>query len=617
MMIGIEVILHWKDLPGLDAIPLEKDIMEEIQKNLIKYFDFFVKEITEIGEFFSQFEVALDIYTMILHWLLPVMSIVICLRCFLPLLTGEKQNRVWGNLGLHDGSIIPLTHWENSIGRNKLCDIVIDLAFVSRNHAVMTFDGGSWSVTDLESKGGIEINGKEVLNRGNLCEGDIISVAGYEMTLLPPDNMKPGIAEISEIDKIAQYAGRLKPGLTLSLILLFQMLGSIQIWFSNNGKLNPAIQLTFFLFIITEVILYFCMRWNKKYFELELLCYYLCGLGLFNVASAAPNSLYKQLVSIVTGIAVYIMLNVLLRSFKSARRLKYVLTIFAMLLMLSTLAIGETRFGAKNWINLGFITFQPFEFIKVAFVIAGAATLDKLLTTRNLTAYILFSGACIGSLVLMRDLGTAVIFFVTFLVIAFMRSGDLRIIGIISGLAIMGAIVVVAFMPHIAERFKAWGRVWEFVNSSGYQQTRTMIATASGGLLGMGGGNGYLVNIAAADTDLVFGVLCEEWGLIIAFIAVLIIAFFALFAVLLTKNCRSSLYAISACGVASVFLIQTALNVFGSVDILPLTGVTMPFVSNGGSSMIASWGLMAFIKSADARLRPAKLKKSVGNGEKI
>jgi len=154
-------------------------------------------------------------------------------------------------------------------------------------------------------------------------------------------------------------------------------------------------------------------------------------------------------------------------------------------------------------------------------------------------------------------------------------------------------------MPYIATRFATWGKVWQFADTSGYQQTRTMIAIASGGLLGVGGGRGYLVNVAAADTDLVFGVLCEEWGLLIALTAVLAIVFFVFYAVMLISYSKSAFYAIAACGAATVFLIQLTLNVLGSVDILPLTGVTIPFISNGGSSMIASWGLLALIKSAE------------------
>jgi cell division protein FtsW (lipid II flippase) len=128
-----------------------------------------------------------------------------------------------------------------------------------------------------------------------------------------------------------------------------------------------------------------------------------------------------------------------------------------------------------------------------------------------------------------------------------------------------------------------------------------MSAAASGGILGMGAGNGWLYRIPAADTDLVFGMLCEEWGLLIAVLAVASIITLAVFAIRACRVGRSSFYIIAACAAGSLLVFQTCLNVFGSVDLLPLTGVTFPFVSNGGSAMLSAWGLLAFLKATDTR----------------
>jgi cell division protein FtsW len=543
-------------------------------------------------------------FTLVARWVFPLLAAAVFLRCVLPLLQIKKSKAVWGYLDIEDGARIPLYHWENSIGRSKSSDIVINWAFASRSHAVLMYRNGAWTVTDMESKGGVEVNGVKVENSVVVEYGDVISLAGLKMELVPPDAGPAGECD-GKLTGSGKLAGcNIKSGVTLVLILIFQVLAGIQICISMGSKVDLAAPLTSILFILAQCLFFLIIRRNgRKQCELELLCCFLCGLNLAVVASASPGSLYKQLISIVAGMVVYVVFLLLIRDFGRARRLKYVLAAGALVLLVLNLTLGETRFGAKNWINLGFTTFQPLEFVKVAFVMAGTATLDRLLTTRNMTAFIGFSGACILALVLIRDFGTAVVFFGTFVVIAFMRSGDVRTIALISSGAAIGAIAAISFMPYIASRFASWGRAWEYANSSGYQQTRTMIAAASGGLLGVGGGNGYLESVAAADTDLVFGMLCEEWGLLVALTAVFIIIFFAVYALLLTNSCRSAFYAIAACGAASIFLIQTGLNVFGSLDILPLTGVTIPFVSNGGSSMIASWGLLAFIKSADDRVR--------------
>ncbi len=471
---------------------------------------------------------------------------------------------------------------------------------------MLTYRRGGWRIFDLGSRGGVAVNGSKIEQSACIEDGDTISLAGVQLLKLPADASVCAEPEVKGRWPEAIRIGRhFSSGVTLFMILVFQVLGALQLLFAKGARADAAIPLCMAVYLLLEILCFlFLRRKNGKYPELELFAFFLCGINLLVVSSAAPAQLFKQLAAILMGVLSFSVLKGLVSNLNRARRLKYVLAAFALGLLAFNLVFGEYRFGAKNWISLGFLSFQPSEFVKVAFVLAGAATLDRLLTTKNLTKFLVFSGLCLVSLILMRDLGTALIFFIAFLIIAFMRSGDIKTIGLICAGALLGAIAAIWIMPYIAARFEAWGHVWEFADTSGYQQTRTMIYAASGGLLGLGGGKGYLINIAAADTDLVFGVLCEEWGLITGVTVVLSVVFFAVFAVRLTAGCRSSFYAIIACGAAVIFLTQTALNVLGSVDLLPLTGVTLPFVSNGGSSMIASWCLLAYIKSADERRKP-------------
>ncbi len=213
----------------------------------------------------------------------------------------------------------------------------------------------------------------------------------------------------------------------------------------------------------------------------------------------------------------------------------------------------------------------------------------------------IFSAFCMGCFALMSDFGTAAIFFVTFLVIAFLRSGDFsKLILIVGGVALAGMLVL-TLKPHVRARFAAWGHVWEDPLGKGFQQVRAMTAVSSGGLPGCGAGEGWFHTTAASDTDLVFALLSEEWGLIIAILAVLCIVTLGVFAVRSIMAGRSAYYSIAACAATSLFIFQTMLNVCGALDLLPFTGVTFPFVSSGGTSMIVSWGLLAFLKAADTR----------------
>src|SRR5699024_8847517 len=186
-------------------------------------------------------------------------------------------------------------------------------------------------------------------------------------------------------------------------------------------------------------------------------------------------------------------------------------------------------------------------------------------------------------------------------VIAYMRSGSFATIALIVSATGFGGVLALRFKPYILNRFSAWGHVWEDALNTGYQQTRSMMCIASGGLFGLGAGRGWLKYVAASDTDLVFAFVGEEWGLLMAIFMILAVVCLAAFVAKSASVGRSSFYTVGACAAGAILLIQTMLNVFGTVDLLPLAGVTFPFVSNGGSSMIACWGLLAFIKAADTR----------------
>lgn len=168
----------------------------------------------------------------------------------------------------------------------------------------------------------------------------------------------------------------------------------------------------------------------------------------------------------------------------------------------------------------------------------------------------------------------------------------------------MCAVLVFYFKEHVAARFQAYRHVWEYMDTTGYQQSRALIYIASGGLFGLGLGEGHVRDIYAASTDMVFALICEEFGLIMGIAIMLCFVGISFFAIHASKTAGSTFYTIAAVSAAGMMLFQLALNVFGITDLLPLTGVTLPFVSRGGSSMICSWGLLAYIRMASAPFVP-------------
>lgn len=385
------------------------------------------------------------------------------------------------------------------------------------------------------------------------------------------------------------------------LMTAFQLLSAGCVIFRQEEPSMTLIYI-FFGFIAVEwlYMLIGNLVTDSDYFELEVIAFFLSGIGLTVCASFNESYALKQVIAIGIGLAVYLVMLLLLKDINVASALRYPAAIGSVAILAANLVLAKTVNGTLNWIDLGFFSVQPSEFVKITFILVGAVSLEKLLSITSLTKYVIFSLGCVGALFLMKDFGTALIFFFTFVLIAFMRSGNIRTIVLICAAALMGAMLVIYFKPYVANRFSAYRHVWEYMDTTGYQQARVLIYTASGGLFGLGIGEGKLRDVYAASTDLVFGLICEEIGIITGIAILLSFAGIAFFAVKSAKSSASTFYSIAAVAAAGMMLFQLSLNVFGITDLLPLTGVTLPFISRGGSSMICSWGLLAFIRAAGA-----------------
>ena len=541
--------------------------------------------------FFSQFEPVPW-----LCYLFPVLALGILIRCAVSLLTFRPEPEVWAWLTTPDGAHIPVTHWESLIGRGAGCDVQLGYPTVSRTHAVLTrYDDGSWTISDAHSKSGVFVNGRQTALSA-LRFGDVITMGGVNFTLIPLTKEQERIQAGTRTR--AGHAVHQVP--TLLLLTLFQLLTAIQLIL---GGCDPALELTAFGGLIgLEWALYLALRaFRRTGFEAETLAFFLCTMGLAVVSSSAPESLIKELLAIVAGVCVFLVVCWSLRDLERAKTVRYLAAVAGIGLLAFNLLFGVEKFGARSWIQLGGVSFQPSEFVKVCFIYVGASTLSRLMAKRNIVLFIAYSAVICACLALMKDFGTAIIFFVAFLVIAFLRSGNFATIALAIAATGFAGVLVLRFLPYARNRFEAWGHVWDYALTTGYSQTRSMMCIASGGLFGLGPGKGWLKYVAASDTDLVFAFVSEEWGLIMAVLMVACIVILACFVVRSAPAGRSCFYTIGACAAVTVMVTQTILNVFGMADFLPLTGVTFPFVSNGGSSMVCVWGLLAFIKAADTR----------------
>ena len=544
----------------------------------------------------------------------PILAMLLLYRCLKPLLSFRREPEIWALLKLPDGSQIPVTHWENVIGRHKTCDVAVDLPTVSRNHAVLTrYDDGSWTITDAESKTGTFVNGEQVTIRA-LNPGDTVTVGGVDMVLQPiTQRQEQRLAELR-----SKATGSSDNILSLMLLTLLQGLALLGFLVTGQEKDFSGILMGFGGLILVQWLLYgFYVSIHRSAFEVETVAFFLCTMGMAAISTVRPGEALKQLTALVLGIFTFLVIGWSLRDLDRAKKVRYLAVIAGVGFLVITLLFGTEYYGAKNWLKIGGMTIQPSELSKVCFVFAGASTMDRIMNKRNLILFIAYSVVICGCLALMNDFGTALVFFCAFLVIAYLRSGSVGTVGLaITALGFAG-VLALKIAPHALKRFSIWRHIWEDPLGRGYQQTRALMCLASGGLLGLGPGQGLLRKVFAADSDIAFATISEEWGLIMAVLMVVSIAALGFFAIRSALLERSAFYSIGACTAASILIIQTILNCLGTLDILPFTGVTFPFLSNGGTSMIGAWGLLAFVKAGDTRQNASFAVRSPGKEDRV
>ncbi len=551
-----------------------------------------------------------DLAIVALRILMPVYAIIIVYQCYAAMRRRRRPEKPLVTLyNTVTGLKLPVIFWENSIGRSRASDIVVDDPAVSRNHCVLLRRASGWYICDTGSKGGTYVNGEEAVGRTRVLIDDVISVGNSQFQFLRGEDYDENL-RYSWFFKKANNKPAMKSWKLMLLITLFHFFMCVEavFWQDGTNKYSPLVlfgclavaEWTFF-FVSSKVL-------KRVSFELESLALFLTGVGVMLLVRQVERSAYVQLIAAVVGMVLFCVIIKFIEDpdRTSSTKLRYGLMIAAVGLLGVSIVFGKITYGAANWVKIGGISLQPSEIVKIIYIFIGANTLDRLQTKKNLLEFIIFSAVCVGLLALMGDFGTALIFFMTFLLISFMRSGDFKTVILAIAAAVFGVSIVLRFKSYVLDRFKAWGHAWEYANDLGYQQTHVLTYIASGGLFGVGIGNGFLKGVGASESDLVFGLVSEEMGVIVAITLAVAVACLVIYARAITTRSRSTFYSISACCAAGLLVIQLSLNVFGATDILPLTGVTFPFISCGGSSVLSCWGLIAFIKAADERTYAVK-----------
>ena len=570
----------------------------------------------ELSEFFASLGYqTLYLFLYILRILVPVLTLLIVVKCYRSVKRGRRPAEpvmMLEEVTTH--ARFPVLYWENSIGRSRSCDIVLPDATMSRDHAVLMRREEGWFIIDTNSKAGTFVNGRKLkpTARARIHPGDTIAMGSSALSLRQTSeaDLKKNRLSLLGMGKRAA-----SPFGTFLLMIFVQVLMAVQCCFAPEEEdaiftFQPLLLLGALLVVDAALYLFSMKGLGRVSFEVETVALLFSGIGLFLLAGDSIDTALTQLVAMFLGILVFCALIWFMGDLERVTKWRLPLAVCAVGLLAVTLVIGTSINGSKNWIFIGPISIQPSELAKIFFIFGGAATLDKLQTTRNLTEFIVLAALCGGCLVLMKDLGSAAVFFVTFLIIAFMRSGSIRTIALACSAVVIGLFMFLKAKPYAAARFLGWRHVWEHINDNyGYQQSRTLTYAASGGFFGTGLGNGYLHNVAAGNSDLVFGMMAEELGLLLALVTAAAVVLWIFYVRSDVTRSRSTFYSISACAAAGILLFQSLLNIFGPLDVIPLTGVTLPLISAGGSSMISVWGMLAFIKASDERTYAVRKRK--------
>ena len=331
---------------------------------------------------------------------------------------------------------------------------------------------------------------------------------------------------------------------------------------------------------------------------------FLCGVSVVILYTVSPERGIRQMVFYVAGLAVLLAAA----WFVSRVRRWHGFTLLAMVLgigaLVLPLAFGEWNYGAKNWVSLPVIgSFQPSELVKLALVLAMAYYFSAHRTVWQMMPALVFAATCLVLLMLQRDLGTALIYYLTTLALFYVACGNLPLTAVGLGGGVAAAVLGYKMFAHVKVRVAMWQNPWSDALDKGYQIIQALLAIGSGGLFGVGLGQGTPEKIPAYYNDFIFAVVCEQLGIVFGICVIAVYVLILLRGMEVSMRARRSFDMLLGCGVVALLGVQTFMIVAGVIKMIPLTGVTMPFLSYGGSSLLSCMAMMGMLCGISGRVR--------------
>ncbi len=388
----------------------------------------------------------------------------------------------------------------------------------------------------------------------------------------------------------------------LFIVMLFEVM-AFSLLSLRDESFDPWALLFALALVILLLFQYVFLLWISRYADrfLLVIANLLAGIGMIVQYRLSPETAFRQLVLYAIGLVAMLICVGLMHRPSFFRRLNWVMIIGSLAILGVLLIVGEEQGGAKNWIKIGSFSFQPSEFVKVALVFISANYLTDQKRLLDWLPSALFAILVCALLVAERDLGAALLVAGTYLILFYSATGHTKTTLIGLGAGCLGAVASYFVFDHVRARIAIWQNPWATYETSGYQVAQGLMAIASGGMWGLGLTQGSPKTIPAYNTDYIFAVICEEFGIIFG------IAVIALYLVFIIRGALVALYArdrylmLVAFGCTVLITLQSFIIIGGVIKLIPLTGITMPFVSHGGSSMIASMMLLGILEGVAIR----------------
>jgi cell division protein FtsW (lipid II flippase) len=356
----------------------------------------------------------------------------------------------------------------------------------------------------------------------------------------------------------------------------------------------------FALAVAVPVLIYIATMWLPRFFPADKLLLsianFLCGLGVLVLYStdldAGTSRGLQQAINYSVGIAAMLFCILMVRYVRRWKLFVQIVALGSAGLIALPLVIGTEVNGATNWIRIAGMNLQPSEVVKVSLLLV----LSYFMSRRRFWPWLIFAGFCLAVLMLQKDLGTALIYYITALLMYFASTGNLPM----TGLGLLGgagaSVLGYKMFNHVRVRVAIWQNPWMYYEKSGYQIAQVLMAIASGGLFGVGLGLGAPRVIPVYFTDCIFAVICEQFGIIFGILVLVMYVILILRGASIALRARRGFMGLLAMGATVMLGVQTFVIIGGVLKLIPLTGVTMPFVSYGGTSMVSCMAMIGLIQ---------------------